>query len=71
VPLDQRRTFATKHPWVTRYDPEERFPAGDLVNQHPGGAGMLAYTAANRSIDGQNIVVWHTFGGTHVARPED
>lgn len=66
-----RAAFATKHLWVTRYDPAERYPAGDFVNQHPGGAGLPAYTAADRDIDGQDIVVWHTFGLTHAPRPED
>ena len=29
----RRAAFATKHLWVTRYDPAERFPAGELINQ--------------------------------------
>jgi primary-amine oxidase len=66
-----RATFATKHLWVTRFDEAERYPAGDLVNQCPPGQGLPAYTAADRDIDGQDIVVWHTFGLTHFPRPED
>jgi primary-amine oxidase len=66
-----RATFATKHLWVTRFDAAERYPAGDLVNQSPPGEGLPAYTAADRDIDGQDIVVWHTFGLTHFPRPED
>ncbi|HEY3467352.1 MAG TPA: primary-amine oxidase [Amycolatopsis sp.] len=69
--IHQRAAFATKHLWVTRYDPAERYPAGDLVNQHPGGAGLPAWTAADRSVDGEDIVLWHTFGLTHFPRPED
>jgi primary-amine oxidase len=56
---------------VTRYDPAERYPAGDFVNQHPGGAGLPAFIAGDRDIDGTDIVLWHTFGPTHVPRPED
>jgi len=41
------------------------------VNQSPGGGGLPAYAAADRDIDGQDIVMWHTFGPTHVPRPED
>jgi primary-amine oxidase len=67
----RRATFATKHLWVTRYDPAERYPAGDFVNQHAGGAGLPSYVAADRDIDGQDVVVWHTFGLTHFPRPED
>ena len=69
--IHQRATFATKNLWVTRYDPSERYAAGDFVNQHPGGGGLPAYAAADRDIDGQDIVVWHTFGLTHFPRPED
>ncbi|SEF86976.1 primary-amine oxidase [Nonomuraea solani] len=66
-----RAAFATRHLWVTAYDPAERYPAGDFVNQHPGGAGLPAFTAGDRDIDGNSIVVWHTFGLTHFPRPED
>jgi primary-amine oxidase len=67
----RRAAFATRHLWVTRYDPAERYSAGDLVNQSPGGDGLPAYVAQDRSIDGTDIVVWHTFGSTHFPRPED
>jgi primary-amine oxidase len=67
----QRAAFATHHLWVTRYDPDERYSAGDLVNQHPGGDGVAAYVAKDRAIDGEDIVLWHTFGATHFPRPED
>jgi primary-amine oxidase len=66
-----RAGFAANHLWVTRYDPAQRYPAGDFVNQHPGGAGLPAYVAADRDIDGADIVLWHTFGPTHFPRPED
>jgi primary-amine oxidase len=66
-----RAAFATKHLWVTAYDPAERWPAGELVNQNPGGAGLPAYAAADRPLDGADVVVWHTFGITHFPRLED
>ncbi|MGW1682891.1 primary-amine oxidase [Saccharopolyspora sp. NPDC002376] len=69
--IADRATFATKHLWVTQYAPDERYPAGELVNQNHGGAGIPAFTAADRSIDGEDIVLWHTFGLTHFPRPED
>ncbi|TMR33867.1 primary-amine oxidase [Nonomuraea zeae] len=69
--IHRRAEFATRHLWVTRYHPAERYPAGDLVNQHPGGAGLPSYTKADRDIDGQDIVLWHTFGLTHFPRTED
>lgn len=70
-----RAAFATRHLWVTAYDADERYPAGAYVNQHPGGAGLPEWTAADRSLDeggqGADVVLWHTFGLTHVPRPED
>jgi primary-amine oxidase len=70
-PLHARAGFATNHLWVTRYEPSHRYPAGDFVNQHPGGAGLPEFIARDRDIDGEDIVVWHTFGPTHVPRLED
>ncbi|MGH9010451.1 MAG: primary-amine oxidase, partial [Acidimicrobiia bacterium] len=69
--IHARATFATNHLWVTRYDPAERYPAGDFVNQNPGGDGLPRWTRADRPLDGEDIVVWHTFGATHFPRPED
>jgi primary-amine oxidase len=67
----RRAAFASRHLWVTQYDPAQRYPAGDYVNQHPGGAGLPAFIAGDRDIDGTDIVLWHTFGPTHYPRPED
>jgi primary-amine oxidase len=67
----RRAGFATRHLWVTAYDPAERFAAGDYPYQHPGGAGLPAYASADRPLEGTDVVVWYTFGAHHVARPED
>ena len=66
-----RAAFATKHLWVTRYDEAQRYPSGDYVNQNPGDAGLPSYIAGNRPIEGEDVVLWHTFGLTHFPRPED
>ncbi len=66
-----RAGFAANHLWVTRYDPAHRYPAGDFVNQHPGGAGLPAFIAGDQDVDGADIVVWHTFGPPHFPRPEE
>ena len=63
--------FATKHLWVTPYQPDERFPAGDYPNQHPGGAGLPSWTKADRPIENTDIVLWYTLGTHHITRPED
>ncbi|MBV9854058.1 MAG: primary-amine oxidase [Streptosporangiaceae bacterium] len=71
APVSARAGFAASHLWVTRYDPAQRYPAGDFVNQHPGGAGLPAFVAGDRNLDGADIVLWHTFGPVHFPRPED
>ena len=35
---------------MTRYADDERYPTGDFVNQHAGGAGLPAYIAQDRDI---------------------
>ena len=67
----RRGTFGTKHIWVTRYDPAERYASGNFPNQHAGGDGPPKYIARNRAIENEDIVLWHTFAHTHVCKPED
>jgi len=69
--LIKRAGFTTNHLWVTRYHPREMHAAGQYPNQHPGGAGLPEWTAADRSVENTDIVVWYTLGHTHVPRPED
>ena len=45
--------------------------AGPFTNLHSGAAGLPIYTQQNRNTENTDIVVWHTFGVTHVPRPED
>jgi primary-amine oxidase len=67
----KRAGFATKNLWVTPYQPDERRASGDYPNQHAGGDGLPAWSEQDRAIVDREIVVWHTFGLTHVPRPED
>ena len=69
--ISKRAAFMTKHLWVTKYDPSERFATGDYPNQHPGGAGLPSYVSQDRSLVDDHIVVWYTFGAHHTPRPED
>jgi primary-amine oxidase len=69
--ITRRAAFATKHLWVTPARPDEQRPAGDFPNQHPGGAGLPAWTAADRPVTDADIVLWHTVGTTHFCQPED
>jgi primary-amine oxidase len=67
----KRAGFAKKNLWVTRFDPSERRAAGDHPNQHIGGDGLPRFVAQNRPLVDEDVIVWYTFGVTHVPRPED
>ncbi|MEX2238732.1 MAG: primary-amine oxidase [Dehalococcoidia bacterium] len=67
----RRAAFATKNLWVTPFSAAEMHAAGDFPNQHPGGAGLGDWTRADRSLDNKDVVLWYTFGITHIARTED
>ena len=69
--IGRRAAFAAHNLWVTPFHPDERRAAGDYPNQHAGGAGLPAWTARDRSVVDTDIVLWHSFGVTHVPRPED
>jgi primary-amine oxidase len=69
--ISKRAAFMTKHLWVTPFSSRELYPAGDYPNQHSGGAGLPAWTQANRSIENTNVVLWYTMGAHHIVRPED
>jgi primary-amine oxidase len=67
----KRAGFVNNHVWVTPYQTEEKFAAGDFPNQSQGGDGLDKWTKADRKIADTDIVFWYTFGHTHVPRPED
>ncbi len=67
-----RAGFGTNNIWVTPTSLDERFPAGNHVTQTgPDGHGLPNWTKADRSLVDTDLTVWHTFGLTHSARPED
>jgi primary-amine oxidase len=69
--MGRRAAFMYKHLWVTRHDADELYPAGWFPNQHAGGDGLPKWTTADRSIDNEHVVVWHTVNYHHWPRPED
>ena len=67
----KRAGFVNHHVWVTPYQPDERYAAGDFPNQSRGGDGLEKWIKADRPIADTDVVFWYTFGHTHVPRPED
>ena len=71
-PADYKRAgFIAHNLWVTAYDPEQRYAAGDTPNQHPGAPGLPQYVRDNRSLVNRDIVLWLTVGFHHVPVTED
>jgi primary-amine oxidase len=71
-PVRQRAGFINNHFWATRYKPGEWFAAGSYPNQSTGGGdGLPRWIADDEPLDNQDVVVWYTFGITHIPRPEE
>jgi primary-amine oxidase len=67
----RRAGFVDHHVWVTPYRDNEKYAAGDYPNQSAGGDGLPRWTQQDRPIENQDVVLWYTFGHTHLPRPED
>ncbi len=67
----KRAGFLNAHLWVTPFSETEHYAAGDYPNQSKGGDGLPKWTAANRPLDGKDVVLWYVMGITHNPRPED
>ncbi|MDR7314559.1 primary-amine oxidase [Brevibacillus nitrificans] len=69
--LYNRVNFMDKQIWVTKYNPDERYPEGEYPNRAKTDTGLKEFTANNDSIENTDNVVWMTTGTTHVARAEE
>jgi primary-amine oxidase len=69
--VERRAGFIMRHVWVTRYDPTQRFAAGDYPNQAAGGEGLPAWAELDRPTEGTDVVLWYSMGHHHIPRPED
>jgi primary-amine oxidase len=67
----KRAGFVNHHVWVTPYQADEKYGAGDYPNQSRGGDGLIKWTEQDRALENTDIVLWYTFGHTHIPRPED
>ncbi|EXJ78186.1 hypothetical protein A1O3_09347 [Capronia epimyces CBS 606.96] len=67
----KRGIFTSKPVWVTKYRDDELWAAGEFTNQSREDTGLAVWSARDEGIENQDVVLWHTFGVTHVTRPED
>ncbi|GAA5910033.1 uncharacterized protein JCM6883_000531 [Sporobolomyces salmoneus] len=71
--VGRRATFAKNTLWVTPYEDGQLYPAGKYPTQSPFAPedSLEHWLKGDRSIENEDVVVWYTFGATHVPRPED
>jgi len=69
--IGKRAAYMYHHLWVTPWREDENYPAGAYPNQNPGDDGLPKWTAADRNVLDDDIVVWYTLGLHHVVRQED
>jgi primary-amine oxidase len=70
-PSGIRSNFIRNHVWVTPFNEDERYPAGEYVCNSDGSDGLAEIVKQDRNVENTDIVVWHCFGLHHVVRPED
>ena len=67
----ERAGFIAHNLWVTAFDADERYAAGDTPNQNPGAPGLPQYVRNNQGLVNRDIVLWLTIGHHHVTQAED
>ncbi|KAI9042257.1 amine oxidase [Aspergillus affinis] len=67
----RRAEFASKPIWVTKYQDDELFAAGEFTNQSTKAHGVETWVQRNDKTEDEDVVLWHSFGLTHNPRIED
>ncbi|CAG7970865.1 unnamed protein product [Penicillium olsonii] len=67
----QRGVFGTKPIWVTKYRDDELWASGEFTNQSREDTGIAKWAVRDESVKNEDVVLWHSFGTTHVTRTED
>jgi primary-amine oxidase len=67
----RRARFLQHDVWVTPYTATERYAGGEYALGSRGDDGLAVWTARDRPIRNQDIVVWVNLGMHHLTRAED
>lgn len=67
----ERARFMQHALWVTAYDRDEKYAAGDYPYQSPEAQGLPQFVADGASVVDTDVVLWVTVGAHHIVRPED
>jgi primary-amine oxidase len=70
-PVYQRAPVIGHSVWVTAYDDNERWPAGDYPTQSSEDTGITRWIADDAPLLGTDVVLWYVFGIHHITRVED
>ena len=70
-PPGVRASFAKHNLWATPFKEDEQYAGGASPVMHSGQGSLEDLTSKDRDISNGDLVMWHTFGVTHVPRPED
>ncbi|CAM0137855.1 peroxisomal copper amine oxidase [Umbelopsis sp. WA50703] len=69
--VHDRAGFASKTVWATPYEEDKLFAGGFYCNQANGEDSLPQWTKERKSVENTDIVMWYTFGVTHLVRVED
>jgi len=69
--LRKKAGFLNHQIWVTQYEEDEEYPAGLYPASNKVYGGLPAWTAKNRTIANNDVVLWYVAGITHIVRPEE
>ncbi len=68
----RKRAAFINHPiWFSVYKDSEMSAASPYPTTAPPGEGLPKYVANNESLESSDVVMWYTFGVTHIPRPEE
>jgi primary-amine oxidase len=69
--LRKKAGFLNHQFWVTQYAEDEEYPAGKYPGSNKIYEGLPEWTAKNRPISNDDVVLWYVAGITHIVRPEE
>lgn len=56
----KRAQFATRPIWVTKYQDDELFAAGEFTNQSKSSEGVEVWAGRNDTVENEDVVLWHS-----------